>query len=222
MELQKADTKGESSTEGADPTSRITEVIDRVIRPMGYEAVHIEVQAHRQKVLRIFIDHTEVSGTPIGIEDCVKVTRALDEPLDQDPELEILFKGSYELEVSSPGVDRPLRRPRDFERFAGQRIRIHLFRPLTAEEMENPEHHRKNPRQRNLLGTLMGMGEGKVRLSVSDAPASSRKARKSGGEPAEGSTEVRIPFELISKANLEPGFETKGRASGEQREERGP
>lgn len=220
MELQNTHTQQEPR-ESADLVSRLIEIIDSVIRPLGYETVHIEIQVHRQKTLRIFIDRLESSGTPIGIEDCVKVTRALDEPLDQKPELEALFKGSYELEVSSPGVDRPLRQARDFERFAGQQVRIHVFRPLTVEEMESPEHQRKNPKQKNFLGTLVGLREGKVRLSVSDGQAASKKVRKSN-ERMDRPTEVGIPFELISKANLEPRFEAKGRLSGEQRVEAEP
>ena len=95
-----------------------------LVAPLGYEIVTIELLTHKQKTLRIFIDFAETPKADakgeiplIGIEDCVKVARALDEPLDLIPEVETAFQSTYELEVSSPGVDRPLRQAKDFERF---------------------------------------------------------------------------------------------------------
>ena len=73
---------------------------------LGYEIVHLEVN-NRQKMLRLYIDHPKRT-TGIGIEDCVKVTNALDEPLEKMSEVEKIFgSGGYELEVSSPGLTVP-------------------------------------------------------------------------------------------------------------------
>ena len=107
------------------------------------------------------------------------------------PEVAEIFGSTpYELEVSSPGVDRPLRREQDYLRFAGRKIRLNTFRPLSAEELENAPYAAQNPRQKNFLGELLGLDSGKVRLKSSI-----------GGE------EVRIPLPLVARANLDPDFE---------------
>ena len=174
---------------------RLLERLATLLAPLGYELVHLEVQIHRQKVLRVFIDrldrsHDEKKGG-IGIEDCTLVSKTLDEPLETMPEIaEIFGTTPYELEVSSPGVDRPLRREEDYLRFAGRKIRLNTFRPLSAEEMENAPYAAQNPRQKNFLGELLGFDSGKVRLKSSI-----------------GGTEVRIPLALVARANLDPDFE---------------
>ncbi len=208
-------------------TEQLIDLINPLIAQLGYEVVHLEVVNSRQRVLRIFIDFTE-SGTEsqaIGIEDCVKVTRALDEPLDQLSEIEALFKGPYELEVSSPGVDRPLRTQRDYERFCGKEARIHVYRPLSAEELDNASYQTRNPKQKNFLGTLKGFRDNRVLLEISNQGSAAKPASKTSlkkaqkkGKAGNGSEkdmvspqtnsaeEVAIPFPLISKANLEPQF----------------
>jgi ribosome maturation factor RimP len=187
--------------------------------PLGYQIIHLEVHTHRQKVLRIFIDYLESSAEKIiGIEDCTQVARALDEVLDQIPEVESIFHGAYELEVSSPGVDRPLRTSRDFERFVGREVRIHTYRPMTSVEQENSHYQEKNPKQKNFLGTLNGLQEGKVILLISSKEMKGRKAEKKGkakqkteltASSVEG-VQIKIPLSLISKANLEPEFNFEG------------
>lgn len=197
---------------------RLIASISPWVEPLGYEIVHLEVQTHRGAVLRIFIDRLLESSTAesanegIGVEDCAKVARALDEPLDQLPELEAIFHGSYELEVSSPGVDRPLRKETDYERFSGREVRIHVYRPLTAEEIENSGYLTKNPKQKHFLGTLKGLKNGKVLLALGRDNGALDKKKKPKGKKASASSttnsaeEVMIPLPLISKANLEPDF----------------
>jgi ribosome maturation factor RimP len=197
------------------PNDRLIELIGPLVSPLGYEIVHVEVQTHRSRILRIFIDHLVPEGaTPpaaIGVEDCARVARALDEPLDQMPEVDAYFKGSYELEVSSPGVDRPLRQSKDYERFQGREARIHVFRPLTAEELENSEYQKKNPKQKNFLGVLKGVRNDKVRINLAEAAPPAGKKKSKGKTALAANTnseeEVMIPLPLISKANLEPKFE---------------
>jgi ribosome maturation factor RimP len=210
--LQQTQTSGAPAI---DPNkTRVFEVIAGLIAPLGYEVVHFEIQTHRMNVLRLFIDHLSSGnglGTPgIGVEDCAKVSRTLDEPLDLLPELNALFHGnSYELEVSSPGVDRPLRGEKDFARFAGRDVRIHTFRPLTRDEAGNDDYVAKNPKQKNFVGRLLGLVDGSsARLAVrAEAGDTKNKKKKSKAVPQTAATEISIPVSLISKANIEPNFE---------------
>ena len=185
--------KKEASTSSVQ--ARLIEILSPLLSSLGYDVVHVEALNQRQKILRIYIDHLNSTAThgTVGIGDCVKVTKALDEPLELLPEISAIFKGSYELEVSSPGVDRPLRQLKDFERFKDRQARIHLFRPLSAEEIENPSYQQKNPKQKNFLGVLKGIDKEKIVLMPTDLEA-----------------ELKIPLNLISKANLEPVFDFEG------------
>lgn len=191
---------------------RLLSLLTPLVAPLGYEIVYVEVQTHRQGVLRVFIDHAESGRGGIGIEDCVNVSRALQEPLDQLEEVDKLFHGPYELEVSSPGVDRPLRLAKDFERFRGHDVRIHVFRPLTAEELGNGDYKNRNPKQKNFLGTIKALEGDKVVLDLAPGagsePGKKGKPAKKAGKPTTNSVElaISIPIPLISKANLEPDF----------------
>ena len=166
---------------------QLIEIISPMLLPLGYELVSVEVHTHGTRALRLFIDHAGKSEQTIGIEDCVKVTREISEKLDQIEIINSLFPNHYELEVSSPGLDRPLRRTKDFERFSGKKIRIHTYRPLTPEEAENTEYLSTHAKQKNFLGVLIGIKDQKVMI-----------------EFPEHSTSISIPLPLVSKANLEP------------------
>jgi len=181
---------------------RVIEILNPLIEGLGYELVHVELQTHRAKTLRVFIDRKDSSG--VGIEDCVRVTKALDEPLEAPNDIDAIFPAGYELEVSSPGVDRPLRKPSDYEKFKGREIRVHVFRPLTADELDNTDYREKNPKQKNFLGTLEGLSGNKIRLAFN--PADQEKKKKKTA-PAPLIQRVSIPLSLISKANLEPNWE---------------
>jgi ribosome maturation factor RimP len=198
----------------SQPNDQLIQLISPWVVPLGYQVIYIEMQTHRQKVLRLYIDFLEPADEKtIGIHDCVKVSKALDERLDQDPAIVALLPSSYELEVSSPGVDRPLRTAQDFQRFAGREVRINVFRPVTQEELGNADYQNKNPKQKNFLGTLVGLKEDKVVLAV--AGKGSHKADKKSKvskktELTTNSVEgnfLTIPLPLISKANLEPHFD---------------
>lgn len=179
----------------SDKTYKLTEIIEGVIRPLGFQLVDLEVEIQKQKVLRVFIEKTG-SDNGVTVDDCAKVAKALDEPLETSSDVSQVFKASYELEVSSPGIDRPLRKLKDFERFEGNQARIHTFRPLTAEEMENKIYQQSNPKQKNYLGLLQGTTKEKVVLHISKS--------KTNVEI------IKIPHSLISKANLEPDFKNIG------------
>lgn len=124
------------------------------VNDAGFELC--EVQAGREAsgfVVRIFIDRlpAEDAGavanpTSISHEDCERVSRDMSAALD----VADLIPHAYQLEVSSPGLDRPLRRERDFARFAGQSARIRLTEGVDG--------------RRNFSGTLRGAHDGLVEI----------------------------------------------------------
>ena len=97
---------------------QITAIADRVAEPQGIEIVEIELLGGgKQRLLRIFIDKPE--GVSHG--DCEFVSQKLGAALDAD---DLIPGESYTLEVSSPGVERKLTKPADYQRFAGQKAKI--------------------------------------------------------------------------------------------------
>jgi len=102
----------------------IGEMLEPGIRSMGYELVGVEYQTGGGDggLLRVYID----SEDGISADDCQKVSYLVSGVLDvKDP-----IRGHYTLEISSPGLDRLLFRPEDFERFAGQLARLRMIRPI--------------------------------------------------------------------------------------------
>lgn len=96
----------------------LASLIEREVELLGYELVRLDLfRRGRRRVIRIFIDEPERSVT---IEDCVRVTKSLGLVLDGSE----LMAESYNLEVSSPGIDRPLVKPEHFARFVGHGVRI--------------------------------------------------------------------------------------------------
>ena len=94
-----------------------------MINTLGIELVDIELNKMRRKaLLRVYIDKED----GITIDDCEQVSRELEGVLDvEDP-----IPYSYVLEVSSPGLDRPLKTPRDFQRFSGNAVRVITHEPI--------------------------------------------------------------------------------------------
>jgi ribosome maturation factor RimP len=129
---------------------------ERVARSLGLEVFDVEWKVGKQRLLRIYIDRLPGPANPEGlgvsIKDCERVSEQLSVILD----VEDLIPGSvgYLLEVSSPGLDRKLIRPADYERFVGRLARIWLNEPV-----EN---------QKYLEGRLTGYADGNVKLSVRD------------------------------------------------------
>ncbi|MCL7927762.1 MAG: ribosome maturation factor RimP [marine benthic group bacterium] len=114
--------------EAAKPGT-LERAIETVIEPMGFELVSLERGGGRRRpLLRLRVDRQD--GVPgrsgLTVEDCASVSRAVEERLDETGEA----GDSYILEVSSPGVERPLTRHRDFERCIGLDIRLRGFAPL--------------------------------------------------------------------------------------------
>lgn len=106
-------------------SDRLTKIIEPIVSGLGYECVGVEFVPHaKQSVLRVFIDSED--GVLVG--DCAKVSHQLSGALDvEDP-----IPGNYQLEISSPGIDRPLFKLADFDRFKGQTAEIELYEALHA------------------------------------------------------------------------------------------
>jgi len=129
---------------------RVSAVAAPVLQGMGYRLVRIKISGEAGCTVQIMAERPDGS---MQIEDCEAISRALSPVLDiADP-----IDRAYRLEVSSPGIDRPLVRRSDFERFTGHLVKI---------EMAVPHHGRKRFR-----GTLAGVEGDAVRLTRDDVKA---------------------------------------------------
>ena len=99
------------------PIPSIRELLEPTLNHMGFELYALEQSGQSGRTLRISIDR----GEPITIEDCERVSRVAGPLLDHSH----LIDGAYNLEVSSPGAERPLRARPDYDRFNGRRVNIH-------------------------------------------------------------------------------------------------
>jgi ribosome maturation factor RimP len=117
-------------------------VVEPVVAGMGYELVDLQA-SNGGRLLRLFID--KPGG--IGLEDCAAVSRQLSRVL------EVEGVDYDRLEVSSPGLDRPLRKASDFERFAGQKAEVRMRR-------------KDESGQRRFVGVLKGIADGRVSLEL--------------------------------------------------------
>jgi ribosome maturation factor RimP len=114
MELETA-MDSEQKTEG----DRLVGLIESLLDANGFELVDLELHRGKRMILRLYIDRIHSDET-VTISDCSKVSRLLGPAI----EVEELLDGAYVLEVSSPGVDRPLKKAKDFIRFRGQPARL--------------------------------------------------------------------------------------------------
>jgi ribosome maturation factor RimP len=142
---------------------KVKEIAERAGAKEGIEVVDVElVGGGRNRVLRIFIDRPPAPGqavdpnAPQGVThaDCELISQHVGTVLDVE---DVIPGGSYTLEVSSPGVERKLTKPRDFERFVGQKVKVALRQPV-----EN---------QRHWVGALKGFESGMV--TIEPAPGKS-------------------------------------------------
>jgi ribosome maturation factor RimP len=138
---------------------RIREAADRVARSLGLEIFDVEWKVGKQRFLRVYIDRPPDAANPVHLgngagvshSDCQAVSEQLSVILD----VEDLVPGpGYTLEISSPGLDRKLIKPGDYERFVGRLANIWLNEPV-----EN---------QKYFQGRLAGYADGVVKLSVRD------------------------------------------------------
>ena len=127
--------------------NRLYDLLEPVVAGLGYELIEIEFSsAGRNSVVRVYMDRTDGAG--VGLDDCERVSRAIGAMLEaEDP-----IGHEYQLEVSSPGFDRPLRTAAHFERFAGSEARIELAAPIEG--------------RRRFRGRLGAVEDGKVTIEV--------------------------------------------------------
>jgi ribosome maturation factor RimP len=176
---------------------KIREAAERVARSEGLEVVDVEWKVGKQRFLRVYIDRLPVAASSAsgvsggesaavgsgGVEgmasadpdpkishrDCERVSQQLSVILDVE---ELIEGPGYILEVSSPGLDRALKKPADFERFTGRLAKISTAEPIGDAKF--------------FEGRLAGVADGKVRMELKG-----RDARV-----------VELPLETIRKANL--------------------
>jgi ribosome maturation factor RimP len=163
---------------------RLTELVDPVCADCGYELVDVQfTQSPQGPVVRVFIDYPEGSDKGISFEECESISRELSALFDvEDP-----IESAYRLEVSSPGLDRPLRKPEHFRRFVGEEAKISLRHGVDG--------------RRNFRGRVLGVeSEGNDSIVTVEVDG----------------TEYRLPLADLATANLVPNWDAlmKGSAKG--------
>jgi ribosome maturation factor RimP len=127
-----------------DAAQEVERIITPSLEAMGYSLVRVKYIGSSQPVLQIMAERT--ADGSMTVDDCAEVSRAVSALLDvEDP-----ISGPYSLEVSSPGLDRPLVRLEDFDRFAGFEAKVELNAPLDG--------------RKRFRGRLQGVADGNVRM----------------------------------------------------------
>jgi ribosome maturation factor RimP len=148
--------------------ARVAAIAEPVIEQLGYRLVRVRVSGAEGCTVQIMAERPDGTMT---VEDCEAVSRALSPVLD----VADLIDRTYRLEVSSPGIDRPLVRKSDFERYTGHLVKIETAIPFEG--------------RKRFRGMLAGTEGESVRLRREDA---------AGGEPSE----ILLPIEEMSEAKL--------------------
>jgi ribosome maturation factor RimP len=168
---------------------QVREIVERVATARGLEVVEVELRgAGKARMLRIVIDKIYRPSTSaedklggVTHEDCANLSREVGTILDVE---DVIPGNSYLLEVSSPGLDRRLFRPADYERFVGSKVKLKTRNPVNGGQ--------------HFEGRLQSFHEGRLSLEV----GASRKKKHSGdvGDPQT----VEIELTNVEKANLVP------------------
>ena len=126
-------------------TATLRAMLEPVVESLGFDLVEVELSGQGGRaILRLYID----SHGGVTVDDCAKVSHQASAVLDvEDP-----VSGQYTLEVSSPGLDRPLVKRRDFERFLGETVKVRMSRPAHG--------------RRNFTGQLTRMEGGSIILEA--------------------------------------------------------
>jgi ribosome maturation factor RimP len=135
-----------------DRIHQVTELIEPTLHDMGFELVRVLMSGGQRPTLQVMVER--VDQEPVTLDQCAEVSHALSAVLDvADP-----LPGAYRLEVTSPGLDRPLVRPADYERFAGFEVRLETELPIEG--------------RRRFRGRLLGLAGDQVRLALPEGETS--------------------------------------------------
>lgn len=138
---------------GQEQTAQVEALITPAIEAMGYEIVRVMVAGGQSVMLQIMAERKDGAG--MTVDDCAEISRTVSALLEvEDP-----IAGPYRLEVSSPGIDRPLVKARDFARFAGFKARIESDGPING--------------RRRFIGLLKGVADDTVTVILDDGEAAS-------------------------------------------------
>jgi ribosome maturation factor RimP len=156
-----------------DVVERVTEIVAEVGAPLGIELVDLEYKREgRDMVVRVFLEKREGG---INLDDCAEVSRQLSDILD----VEDFMPERYTLEVSSPGICRPLKKVADYERFLGHLVKVKTFEML-ADDAGN--------KRKTFTGKLAGITDGVISIDLTEGQHAS------------------VPLDKVAKANLEFEF----------------
>jgi len=168
----------------------VKEIAERVASSSGLEVVELELRGSgKARRLRIFIDKAE----GVTHEDCANFSREISTILDVE---DAVPGGSYVLEVSSPGLDRKLLKPADFERFQGSLIKFSTYEPIQG--------------NRHFEGRLVSFAAGQVTVELggkTGLDVSASVGEKAGSKKAPpGVGRLQVAYANIEKAKLVPEF----------------
>ncbi|WP_119461716.1 ribosome maturation factor RimP [Rhodospirillaceae bacterium SYSU D60014] len=134
-----------------DKAAQIERMIAPSLAAMGYDIVRVMLMGGQRSTLQVMAERTDQQE--MTVEDCAEISRAVSALLDvEDP-----IASAYTLEVSSPGIDRPLTRPADFERFAGFEAKLEARAPVEG--------------RKRFRGRLLGFEDGFVRIATPEGEA---------------------------------------------------
>ena len=157
-----------------DALERITEITGEILAPLGLSLVDLEYKREgKDMVVRLFIENENEGGITLDI--CSAVSRELSDILD----VEDFMPENYTLEVSSPGICRPLKKVADYQRFLGRSVKIKTFEALPDDA---------GNKRKTFLGKLAGVEGDAVSVELTEGP------------------HALIPLEKVAKANLEFEF----------------
>jgi ribosome maturation factor RimP len=138
----------------------IAPIIEPSLEAMGYRLVRVMFLGARRATLQIMAER--IDDAPMRVDDCTEISRSVSALLDvADP-----IADAYMLEVSSPGIDRPLTRPEDYDRFAGFEAKIELGRPLDGRKRFRGRILGRVPESADLVRLVDEAGE--VQLPLAD------------------------------------------------------
>jgi ribosome maturation factor RimP len=127
-------------------TNRIAQLIEPSLEAMGYGLVRVVITSGRRATLQVMAERRD--DRPMTVDDCAQISHSVSALLDvADP-----ITGAYMLEISSPGIDRPLVRAEDYDRFAGFEAKFELARPIEG--------------RKRFRGRLLGTSGSKVLLAT--------------------------------------------------------